>query len=271
MSLIQAILSKTRNFLDPERRKRIRKFQTLHFRQLQHLVFRTLFGSNLEALALLYGTDKWGSHWYSQRYEQHFSYLRGKRLTVLEIGIGGYEDPEAGGASLRMWRTYFPHSRIFGIDIWDKHVHDERRIRTFRGSQVDEKFLSEVVQEIGDIHLIIDDGSHRNEHVLRTFAFLFPKLSKDGIYVIEDTQTSYWPGMGGSSLDLDQPDTTIGFLKKMVDGLNYAELDKPQHNSTYYDKHITALHFYHNIVFIQKGLNNEGSNILSKGEWNKPW
>lgn len=271
MSLIQAILTSAHNSLNSERRKRIRKFQAFHFRQLQHVIFRALFGSNLKALAVLYGSDKWGSHWYAQHYERHFSCLRKKRINILEIGIGGYDDPEAGGESLRMWRAYFPHSRIFGIDICDKHVHDERRIKTFRGSQVDEIFLRQVVQEIGDIHLIIDDGSHRNEHVLGTFGFLFPKLSKDGIYVVEDTQTSYWPNIGGSSSDLNRPDTTIGFFKKLVDGLNYAEFDKPQYEPTYYDKHITAIHFYHNMVFIQKGFNNEGSNLPSKGEWCKPW
>lgn len=271
MSLIRAILAKAHDYLSPERRKRIRKFQALHLRQLQHMVFRAVCGSNLKALAVLYGSDKWGSHWYAQHYERHFCSLRKKQLNILEIGIGGYDDPQAGGESLRMWRTYFSQSRIFGIDICDKHVHDERRIKTFHGSQVDEKFLAEVVQEIGEIHLIIDDGSHRNEHVLHTFGFLFPKLSKDGIYVVEDTQTSYWPEIGGSSTDLDRSDTTIGFFKKMVDGLNYAEFDKPHYIPTYYDKHITAVHFYHNMVFIQKGFNNEGSNLRSKGEWNSPW
>jgi len=41
-----------------------------------------------------------------------------------------------------------------------------------------EKFLDEVVEEIGDIHVIIDDGSHRNEHVLRIFAYLFPNWTR---------------------------------------------------------------------------------------------
>jgi hypothetical protein len=269
--MIQAIHTKTRDYLDADRRKRIRKYQGLHFRVLQHLVCRCLFGSNLKALALFYGTDKWGGHRYAQHYEEHLSPLKRRRLNILEIGVGGSDDPKAGGASLRMWRTFFPYSRIYGLDIHDKSVHDERRIKTFRGSQVDETFLGKVVQEIGDIHLIIDDGSHHNEHVLQTFAFLFPKLQKNGIYVIEDTQTSYWPDQGGSSLDLNRPDTTMGFLKMLVDGLNYAEFDKPAYNPTYYDKYITAMHFYHNIVFVQKGLNNEGTYSICKGDWNKPW
>lgn len=271
MSIIQAILTKSRCYLSPERRKHIRQFQSLHLRRIQHIVFRLIFGTNLKALAAIYGSDKWGSHWYAQHYERHLSSLRRKKLKILEIGIGGYEDPQAGGESLRMWRTYFPYSQIFGIDICDKHVHDEPRIKTFQGSQVDEEFLAEVVRKIGAIDLVIDDGSHLNEHVLRTFRFLFPRMSTNGLYVIEDTQTSYWPNSGGASLDFNRSDTTVGFLKSLVDGVNYAEFDRPNYSPTYYDRHITAIHFYHNVVFIQKGLNNEGSNLLSGGEWNNPW
>ena len=271
MSLIQAILAQGRSYINPERRKSIRQFQSLHLRQIQHIAFRVVLGSNLKALAAIYGSEKWGSHWYAQHYERHFAPLRKKRLNILEIGIGGYDDPLAGGESLRMWRTYFPYSRIFGIDICDKHVHNEPRIKTFHGSQVDEKFLAEVVKEIGHIDLVIDDGSHRNEHVLHTFKFLFPRMSKDGIYVVEDTQTSYWPDCGGSSLDFNRLDTTVGFFKRLVDGLNYAEFERPSYSPTYYDRHVTGVHFYHNLVFVQKGLNNEGSNLLSKSEWSRPW
>lgn len=30
--------------------------------------------------------------------------------------------------------------------------------------------------------------------------------------------------------------------------------------SSYFDKHIVAMHFYHNIVFIRKGLKHEKTN-----------
>ena len=117
-------------------------------------------------------------------------------LNILEIGIGGYDDPRSGGGSLRMWRTYFPNSR-FPIDIVDKSPHDERRITTFMGSQTDEEFLADVIGRIGKVDIIIDDGSHRNDHVLQSFRFLFPLLDNGGIYVVEDTQTSYWTEYGG--------------------------------------------------------------------------
>jgi len=66
-------------------------------------------------------------------------------------------------------------------------------IKIFKVPRLDEQFLSRVVDEIGSIDIIIDDGSHLNEHVLKTFHYLFPRLSDNGIYVVEDTQSSYWP------------------------------------------------------------------------------
>jgi hypothetical protein len=156
-----------------------------------------------------------------------------------------------------MWRTYFPRARIFGIDLYDKSPHDESRIKTFRGSQVDMEFLERVMREIGTVDIVIDDGSHINDHVLQTFEFLFPHLAEDGIYVIEDTQTSYWPEFGGSSSDLNRTDTSIGYLKQLVDGLNYQEFKLPGYVPNYFMRHIVAIHFYHNLVFIEKGHNNE--------------
>jgi hypothetical protein len=48
----------------------------------------------------------------------------------------------------------------------------------------------------------------------------------------------------------------MGFLKNLVHGLNYSEYIKINYEPSYYDRYIMAIHFYHNIVFIQKGINN---------------
>lgn len=229
---------------------------------------KVLYSHDLPELALLYGSDKHGSHFYAQHYQRHFEPLRNRKLNLLEIGIGGYEDPEAGGESLRMWKRFFPKANIYGIDIYDKRAHDEARIKTYQGSQVDEAFLRKVKQEIGDLDLIIDDGSHLNEHVIDTFHILFPLLSPHGIYVVEDVQTSYWAEVGGiewgGSPDLSAPHTMMNFFKSLVDGLNYEEFPTEGYEPSYYDRHIVSMHFYHNMVFIYKGVNNEGSNVLGK-------
>ena len=257
--------------LDQDRRRGLARFQATRLRGLQRVLQRSLMGSNLKALAMVNNSDKWGGHWYAQHYETHFGPRRREALHLLEIGVGGNEDPRLGGGSLRMWRTYFPNARVFGIDIHDKSAHDESRIKTFRGSQADEAFLEEVVRTMGRIDIVIDDGSHQNEHVLRSFRFLFPRLSANGLYVIEDTQTSYWERYGGSSTDLMRPDTVMVFLKSRMDGLNHAEFETPDYEPSYFDRHIVALHFYHNIAFIQKGLNDEGSNLLPRAAGHAQW
>ena len=243
--------------LSPEWRKAFSKFQANRFRRVQYLVHRTLFGSDLCRLAVVNNTDKWGLHSHAQYYQTHFAPLRRKRLNLLEIGIGGYDDPQIGGGSLRMWRTYFPRAQVYGIDIHDKSAHDERRIKTFRGSQVDFAFLNRALEEIGPVHIIIDDGSHLNEHVIKTFEYLFPRLATPGIYAIEDTQTAYWKKYGGASTCLNQADTSMGFLKRLVDGINFRYFDVEGYQPNYYDKHIVSMHFYSNLVLVEKGENTE--------------
>lgn len=216
---------------------------------------------DLIELAIRYGTDKWNSHWYIRHYQRHFRRLRRKRLKLLEIGVGGYGSPYQGGASLRMWKAYFPHAMIYGIDIYDKKAFEEDRIRIFQGSQDDPSFLNEVVREVGGLDIVIDDGSHINEHVIKSFQFLFPLLNDRAIYVVEDTQTSYWPNFGGSSIDHDNRDTIMGYFKSLIDGLNHEEFIRPGYAPSYFDTHIAGMSFYHNLVFIFKGSNTEGSNL----------
>jgi hypothetical protein len=221
-----------------------------------------LFRHDLTKLATLSGTDKWGAHWYAAHYARHFQHLRKKTVTLLEIGIGGYDKPEDGGGSLRLWRRYFTKGNIVGLDYYDKSPHAEKRIRIYRGDQSDEQMLRRIVAEIGPPDIIIDDGSHLNHHVIKSFGVLFPLMAEDGIYVVEDTQTAYWPDNGGSSDNLLTAPTSMCFFKRLVDGLNHEEFIKPGYVPSYYDQHITAMHFYHNMVFIQKGTNHEGSNLV---------
>ena len=233
---------------------------------------------DLIALATLFGTDKWGGsrygprgHWYAKRYAAHFAPLRLKRLNILEIGVGGYSDPKNGGESLRMWKAFFPHSTLYAIDIYEKRPLEERRINIFQGRQDDEAFLRKVAAEIGRLDIVIDDGSHVNAHVLKTFDVLFPLLDAHGFYVIEDTQTSYWPGFGGSSDDLTRRDTIMGHFTSLVNGLNHEELIKPGYAPSYLDRHIVAMHFYHNMIFIEKGDNREGSAAIVNNSTDAEW
>ena len=228
----------------------------------QNIIKVIPIGLNLNILGTIYGTDKTGSHFYLTHYMTHLNRFKYKSINLLEIGVGGYENPHSGGESLRMWKKYFPFGKIFGLDIYDKSSLQENRIKIFKGSQVDKDFLNVVSDYIGGIDIIIDDGSHINEHVIETFNILFPKLKVGGIYIIEDTQTSYWQDFGGDSKDLNNPKTMMNYFKGLTDSLNNQEFLIPNYEQSYFDKKIISIHFYHNLIFIYKGDNNEKSNLV---------
>jgi hypothetical protein len=220
------------------------------------------YRNNLEKLALLYGSDKAGSHHYIKHYETYFKKFKKRKINLLEIGVGGYKHADQGGASLRMWKKYFRNGKIFAIDIYDKTPLNENRINIFKGNQTNRTFLKDVVDSIGQIDLIIDDGSHVNDHIIKSFQFLFPYLKNGGVYVIEDVQTSYWPSFGGNSNNLNDPTTAMNYFKKLTDSINFQELMINNYEPTYFDKHIVGIHFYHNMIFVFKDENNEVSNFL---------
>lgn len=229
------------------------EYQKRYFRELKRYLLSKIYSKNLNKLALIHKTDKWGNHFYTQYYQKHFQYLRKRKLNILEIGAGGYENPSSGGNSLRMWKHYFPNSAIYSIDICEKSRLQEERIKIFKGSQADGNFLKDVFNKIGSLDIVIDDGSHINEHIIASFKILFPLLNKGGIYAVEDTQTSYWPDYGGDSENLSNPSTAMNFFKTLTDCINYQEFKIPGYKPGYFDKNIASLHFYHNLIFIYKG------------------
>ena len=129
-------------------------------------------------------------------YHSVFGHLREQPIRLLEIGVGGYEFRRVGGASLAMWADYFPNGKIAGIDVEEKELDLGPRVTVLRGSQVDAEFLERVVAEHGPFDIIVDDGSHVPQHIVASFGHLFPSLTANGIYAIEDTLTAFMPKKG---------------------------------------------------------------------------
>jgi len=220
---------------------------------------RQLGRMTLTDLAVKYGTDKWGSHFYTRHYEAHLARFRDQKFQLIEIGVGGYNNEGIGGASLQMWRSFFPKARIIGVDIEDKSFVDTHRVRTVIGDQTDADLLRRLVLHGLPTMVFIDDGSHRPADVIKTFSVAFPLLPDGAVYAIEDIQTSYWPEFGGSE-DLNDQTTSIALVKRLIDGLNHEEFLDPGYKPSYFDEHVRAVHCYHNLVVIEKGNNQEGTN-----------
>lgn len=213
----------------------------------------------LTRLAIRYGTDKWGTHFYTPLYHELLSHLRDQPVRLLEIGVGGYDLKTVGGASLAMWADYFPMGEITGIDPLEKRLRLDPRIKLFRGSQDDPAFLKQICEERGPFDIIIDDGSHVPKHMVGSFNVLFPSLVDGGIYVIEDMQTAFWPHFGGSMLHGGE---IMKLVRTVIECLNHAEISIVDRSHAFppFAKKIKSFRAYHNVLIIDKGNNDEPSN-----------
>lgn len=218
----------------------------------------TAYCGDLGSLAVRYESDKWASfHWYTPHYERHFAAMRDEPVRVLEIGVGGYED-ELGGGSLKMWKRYFHRGLIVGMDIYDKTALSEPRLTVVVGDQNNPGDLIAVAKEYGPFDIIIDDGSHYAQHIRTSFDTLFGHLNDGGVYVIEDLQTAYYPSFGGSAGEIAEPHTSVGLVKSLLDDLHHQEGEETTAGElTPTQRAVTGVHAYHNIVFIEKGVNGE--------------
>lgn len=155
---------------------------------------------DLSVLFRKYGSDK-DINGYTPLYQTLFDHLQDREIFLLEVGIGtmipGVPSSMVGfsmegyrpGGSLRAWRDFFSKGIIIGMDIQKDTQFIEERIGTHlcdstKKVEVDELFEGSLNQMEFDI--IIDDGSHCDQHQFLTLANLYPHLKSGGIYVIED-------------------------------------------------------------------------------------
>ncbi len=178
-------------------------------------------------------------------YERHFASWRNKSLTFLEIGV-------SEGGSLQMWQRYFgPLARIVGVDIDPacKAHESPHGIFVRIGDQSDPQFLASVVQEFGVPDIVLDDGSHHMAHIAASFQFLYPRMHKNAVYMVEDLHTAYWEEFGGG---LDKPDTFMNFAKQCADRLN-AHHTRGKLAPDLITQQTLGISFYDSIVCFDKG------------------
>ena len=198
---------------------------------------------NLSWLAAVYGSDKGATaHRFAELYERHFGPVRHTTKTVLEIGVHR-------GASLQMWRDYFPRAQVYGLDINETSIPGPR-IETFRGDQSDPEVLAKL-RALGPFDVVIDDGSHRAPHVWASFAGLFGAVKPGGFYVIEDMHTSYWTGRyeGGPP---GHPDTSVKLVQGLLDAVNRGRMTETYPAEAAAQPPVDALHIYPEIAFVSK-------------------
>ena len=214
--------------------------------------------SVLKNLGKKYRTDKidhehtYKNISYCDIYEKYFNNIRNKVTKFVEIGI-------KDGASLRMWKEYFPNATIYGIDIDPRCKNfEEDRIVCLIGDQNSETFLNKAKNIIGEYDILLDDGSHITTHQIKSFNILYSNCRYNGYYIIEDLRCSYdewkgapnyhniresWPGMKYNKKD----DKLENFRKDFVE---FTE-DKVRKLDFWRSDKMLAIHHYPMIIIFE--------------------
>lgn len=197
----------------------------------------------LDALAIKHNCDKSSKHHdYCSIYEKYLSEHRYKECNVLELGYGGYNDPNAGGESARMWREYFKKAELTVVDLhWKDNTPDNV---TFVCCSQDNPALASIAKQ----YIIIDDASHINSLTIASFKLLWSRLHRGGLYIIEDLHSSYDPYYPDATPNPNEGNTAMNFLKRLTDELNAHALGEEYRLG--YD--VEFVHFFKDLCIIKK-------------------
>lgn len=178
---------------------------------------------------------------YFKFYDKHFSKFRNSKINILEIGIWN-------GGSIDLWNKYFTDCTIYGLDIDPSCKRFEKdNVKIFIGDQGDRNFLESLKTQLPEMSIIIDDGGHTMQQQLTTFEVLFPLIKPGGVFLCEDTHTSYWPGYQG---DFRKQGTFVEFSKNSIDNLHFHHHNKTEND--YFTKHCEGIHCYDSMFFFDK-------------------
>lgn len=178
-------------------------------------------------------------------YERHFKDFVYKPVTVIEIGCGE-------GGSLQMWKRYFgPYAHIVGIDIRPEcKTFEEDQISIYIGDQSDPDLLHRVIGDIVAPDVVIDDGSHMMSDMSYSFNFLYPCMSKHGVYMVEDLCCAYWREFDGGNRD--NPANFIECTKHLIDQLN-ADHTRGDLQPSDFTRSTVGIHIYDSAVVFERG------------------
>lgn len=182
---------------------------------------------------------------YLEAYDRFFKNYRNKPVKVIEIGV-------RGGGSLQLWRDYFGEkSQIIGVDIEQKcKQYEDEQINVYIGSQEDRKFLKQLKSKVGMVDVIIDDGGHTMNQQIVSFEELWEIVKPGGMYLCEDTGTSYMK----SFVENYPVGTFIEYTKNLVDSMHILNSEFEEVKLNKYANEIKSISYYRQMVFIEKDI-----------------
>lgn len=182
---------------------------------------------------------------YFEIYHRHFARFRDEPITILEFGVNQ-------GGSLEMWKSYFhDDTKIVGVDI------DERCLQFAGGNvsieigdQENRDFLRALAEKHGPFDVVIEDGGHQMGQQIATFEEIYPAMTEDGCFLIEDLHTSYWPGYQGG---LHREGTFIEYAKALSDQLNAWHSRTEGFEVDDFTRTTRSMHWYDSVIVFERG------------------
>lgn len=226
-------------------------------------------------------SDKWES--YFGHYDRNLSRFqnRDKAVRLLEIGV-------QNGGSLEAWKAFLgKDSIVIGTDVDSacSLIDSPLSVQCFTGDATDVTWARQLCKAKGPFDIIIDDGSHINSDIEKTFALFFSSILPGGLYVCEDLHTAYWNKYGGCQPS--KRESAMEMFKEIADLVNLEHWQNDADSSLsaqiprlYKTKEfsptltievlmtINTIEFCNSMVFIRKcesGMCSLGQRIVSQG------
>jgi lipopolysaccharide biosynthesis protein len=214
-------------------------------------------------------SDKWSL--YLSEYDRLFVDYREQPVRLLEIGV-------QNGGSLEIWSRYFVNAqRIVGCDInpdCARLRYEDQRVAVVVGDASSDETEARIAAVCPAFDLVIDDGSHRSDDIVRSFVRYFRRLADGGLYIAEDLHCSYWARFKGG---LHDPASSMAFFRRLTDVVNHEHWGTPALPGSVLDPfareygieisdallgHIHSIEFVNSLCVIRKGA--PAANLLGK-------
>ena len=196
--------------------------------------------------------SKWTNYFWV--YDRYLAPWRNKPVKMLEIGV-------QQGGSLELWRRYLgDQATIVGIDHEPRFAFKAPGIHVRIGDATDRDFLQTVLDEFGPFDIVLDDGSKIQDEVMVAWAFLYPRLTTNGVYICEDAYMSFISqahsqNIGGNQ---DQP-PFLNVAYQVAKELSYDSVEAWSGENVFKDQSefsfmTRAVTFYDSMVVFERGI-----------------
>ena len=143
-------------------------------------------------------TDKNTTHSYLDLYQNLLVNKKYTATNILEIGIGTGNEGITDGGSIKLWHDFFPNATIYALDIkpihsvWDGIKNNTRIVLHTSCDAYNESVVNSLFNTTLKFDFMLDDGPHSLESMIHFIRLYTPRMSDDGVLIIEDVQSWDW-------------------------------------------------------------------------------